>query len=142
MEKNGDRGFSERGSVDLELQRGKIEGHVEVQVHVGRSEGCSPRCCGVGKRMEVGFKQRVAVGLLRRGGVFVSSADIAQNSGVEASVKPSRADIGVRANPVVAGILGGFENERVALTSKDLDAVDGKRLSVNTINFDDRLSSS
>lgn len=90
--------------------------------------------------MEVGFKQRVAVGLLRRGGVFVSSADIAQNSGVEASVKPSRADVGVRANPVVAGILGGFENERVALTSEDLDAVDGKRLSVNTINLDDRLS--
>jgi hypothetical protein len=35
--------------------------------------------------------------------------------------------------------LVGIQDERVALASEDLDAVDGKRLSVDTVRFDDGL---
>ena len=61
--------------------------------------------------MKVRFDQGVAVGLLRSGGVLFSGTDVAQDRGVEASIKPSRADVGVSANPVVAWILGGLEDE-------------------------------
>jgi hypothetical protein len=92
--------------------------------------------------MEISFKQGVTVGLLRRGGVFVSGADVAQDRGVKTSIKPGRADVRVRTNPVVAWILSGLENERVALTSEDLDAVDGERFGVDSVCLDDRLKSS
>jgi hypothetical protein len=73
------------------------------------------------------------------GRVCVRSTSVAENGGVDATGEASGTDVGVGTDPVVADGLVGIEDDRVTLTGEDLEAIDGKRSVVDTIDFDDGL---
>ena len=109
------------------------------------------------KRMKVRLHE--LVGQRRRGGgggFGIRSAVIAQNGRVDAVREVDRADVGVRADPVVVNGLVRVElnnackipvealvrvmdtyNERVTLSDEDLDAVHLQRLGVDGVGLND-----
>ena len=139
LEQNGNGRLGEGSTVDLELEGGEVEHHVEVDIDIGGTRESNSGCGGVGEGVEVGLKQRGAVGCLGGGGVRGGSASIAKDGRVETAVESSGTNVGVGADPVVVDGLVGVEYERVALSGEDLDTVDGEGLNVDTIGFDNRL---
>ena len=134
LEQHGDGGGREGVAVDVEV--GAVEAEVEVERVVDAADIGRAGRCEILERDEVGLVQRQHTRALVRGRLNLRRAVVPQNSRVNAAVEAGRALIGNRANPVVVDVLVGRKDERVPLTSEDINLVNEDGLVVDAVDLD------
>jgi hypothetical protein len=141
LEKDGNRGLVEGHIIDFEFECGKVEQNVEVEVDIGTSGLRKARNSGATKGVQVRLGESIAERSLSRHWVGVGGSNIAQDGGIQASIETGGTDVRIRANPVIGDVLISVKDERITLTSEDLEIVDSVRGDTDTICFNDRLKS-
>lgn len=111
----------------------------EIEVDVSISNSGLPRGTRIFQRVKICFDQRITIGRLRASRVRHRSTLVAENSRVDAVGEVAWTEIGKGADPVIACRLVSVKNERIALSSKNLNGIYFKRGNINAVDLNDSL---